>query len=121
MTFDFNLQLLLQAVLAVFLPLLVAVVTTKVTSGRARGLILALLTLITSFLTELLASLTAGSPFDVFQWLPVALGSFLVSVGFHFGLWGASGPKTPDGEPTPSISAKVIANVGAKQEPSRAG
>lgn len=119
MTFDFNLVLLLQAVLAVFLPLLVAVVTTKVTSSRARGLILALLTLVTSFLTELLGALTAGVPFDVFQWLLVALGSFLVSVGFHFGLWGASGPKTPDGQPTASISAKIIENVGAKEN--RAG
>lgn len=107
MEFVFSWAVLVQFCLAVVLPLLVAVVTKRTQSGRLRGVLLAALTVATTLLTTLAAGLS-GQPVEWFAVLLTAVGSFVVSVGFHFGLWGAKGP---DGT---SISATIIENVGAK-------
>lgn len=107
-TFVFSWVTLIQLLLAVVLPLLVAIVTKRVTSSRARGVWLALLSLITSILTTIGTALVTSTQINLFEALAVALVSFVISVGFHFGLWGARGP---DG--APSISAKLIDNVGS--------
>ena len=113
LTFEFSLVTLLQFVLAIVLPLLVAIVTTRVTSGRKRGILLAAITLVTGLLTQIVGALVSGTPLDLFSVVLTLLISFVISVGFHFGLWGASGPPNPvTGEPRPSISTYLIDNVG---------
>lgn len=116
MTFEFSWAVLVQFVLATVLPLAVAVVTTRAQSGRVRGVLLAVLTLATTLLTTLLHALTTGEAVEWFSVVLTAVGSFIVSVGFHFGLWGANGPvRDPaTGERAPSVSAYLIENVGRK-------
>ena len=112
-TFDFSWVTLLQFVLAIVLPLLVAIVTKRTTSGRLRGVLLASLTVVSVVLTSILNALVTGVEVELFGVLLTALISFIISVGFHFGLWGAAGPVDPaTGEKKPSISATLINNVG---------
>jgi len=110
-SFIFSWVTLIQFVVQIILPLLVALVTTKVTSGRTRGIILAGITVLVTVLNAVVSGLL-GTPVDLFGILLTALVGFVISVGFHFGLWGASGPTQGDGTAAPSISAKIIANAG---------
>jgi len=104
---------LIQFALAIVLPLLVAIVTKRTQSGRTRGILLALLTLISTVLTSLLGAFN-GVPVELFSAGLTAIMSFIISVGFYFGLWGAKGPT---GE---SISSKLIEDVGRQTTASEA-
>lgn len=110
--FVFSWVTVVQFVIQIGLPLLVAIVTTRVTSGRRRGILLAALTLIATLLNAVLQGLLGGDV-ELFGILLAAGAGFLISVGFHFGLWGASGPVDPTtGQPKPSISAIIVGSVG---------
>lgn len=106
-TFDLDWPKAIQFALAIVLPLLVAIVTKVTTPGRKRGILLAVLTLATTILTQL-GGAFAGIPLELAQAVLTAGISFLVSVGFYFGLWGTKGPA---GE---SVSSYLIKNVGPK-------
>lgn len=110
--FVFSWVSVVQFVLQIGLPLLVAIVTTRVTSPRRRGIMLAALTVLATLLNAVLQGLMGGHV-ELFGILLTALVGFLISVGFHFGLWGAAGPEDPrTGEPSPSISATIIDSAG---------
>ena len=76
------------------LPLLVGLVTRTVTHGGVKAVLLAGLASIAGLLSELLASINSGTAFDVGLALIVALGSFLIAVGMHYGLWKPTGTST---------------------------
>ena len=89
MHFD-NAQVL-SLVIGVVLPLLTGLVTRETANAGVRAVVLAVLATTTSFLTEWAHTLAAHTPFDVGGTLLTVLGTFLVAVGMHFGLWQATG------------------------------
>ncbi|WP_449407986.1 hypothetical protein [Microbacterium maritypicum] len=79
--------LVIQLVVSTVLPLLVGLVTKTKTDGGVKAALLAGLALATSLLTELGAALSAGATYDLGQGLILALPTFLIAVGLHYGLW----------------------------------
>jgi hypothetical protein len=90
-TFSFPPALILGLLVSTILPLLVGLVTTRVVAGGVKALLLAALSAITGLLTELLASVNAGTTYDAGTGLVLALTSFLIAVGLHYGLWKPTG------------------------------
>lgn len=89
MDIEFNLDgvLLLQLVVATVLPLIVGLVTTRVVSPGVKAILLAFLALLTALGAEALAAAEAGVTYDLGRGLFLALASFLIAVGMHYGLW----------------------------------
>jgi hypothetical protein len=79
--------LVITLVVGTVLPLLVGLVTTRVTHSGVKALLLAGLSLATALLTELGASWTRGEAYDLGTGLLLALPTFLVAVGLHYGIW----------------------------------
>lgn len=79
--------LVIQMLVSTVLPLLVGLVTTRVTHGGIKAVLLAGFSLITSLLTELGVAVEAGVPYDLGQGLLLAVPTFLIAVGMHYGLW----------------------------------
>lgn len=86
-TFDVNWTLILGLVVSTILPLIVGLVTKVVTAPGTRAVLLAALAAVTGLGTELLNALTSGTPYDLGTGLVLAVTSFLVAVGLHFGIW----------------------------------
>lgn len=86
---EFNLDtaLVIQLLVSTILPLLVGLVTKTITRAGVKAVLLAGLALATSLLTELGASVAAGTTYDVGRGLLLALPTFLIAVGLHYGLW----------------------------------
>ncbi|QHB47196.1 holin [Arthrobacter phage AppleCider] len=93
MVFNFDPWSLLQLFVGAVLPLLVGLITTRMTAGNKKSILLLGLSIVTSALTELLSWYLGGQNgvFDVFQWLVMALLSFVVGVGLHFGFYKTPG------------------------------
>lgn len=91
--FAFTLEpaLVVQLLVSTVLPLLVGLVTKTVTHGGAKAVLLAALALITSLLVELGHSIAASVPYDVGAGLLLAIPTFLVAVGFYYGLYKPTG------------------------------
>ena len=88
---QFDLAQVISLLIGVVLPLLVGLVTKWNTSPSFRAVLLLLLSAISAFATEFLATLNGGVAFDVGATLLSVLGTFLVGVGMHFGLYKPSG------------------------------
>ena len=91
MTFTIDLALVIQLLVSTVLPLLVGLVTKVTTNAGAKAVLLAALALATSLLTELGNALAHGETYDVGRGLLLALPTFLIAVGVHFGLWKPTG------------------------------
>ncbi|MBC6496122.1 hypothetical protein [Microbacterium sp. 4-7] len=85
--FNLDVALVIQLLVSTVLPLLVGLVTKTVTRPGVRAVLLAAFSLLTSLLVELGAAMTAGTTYDIGQGLLLALPTFLVAVGLHYGLW----------------------------------
>ena len=90
-TFDLPPALIIGLLVSTILPLLVGLVTSKFADGGLKAVILAGLAAVTGLLTELGASIAAGTAYDLGTGLVLALTSFLVAVGIHFGIWKPTG------------------------------
>ena len=88
---DFDLAQVISLFIGVILPLLVGLVTKWETAPGFRAVLLLLLSAVSAFATEFLASMNTGTAFDVGATLLSVLGTFLVGVGMHFGIWKATG------------------------------
>lgn len=102
-TFDIELVQVLGLVAGVILPVLVGLVTTRTTHSGVKAALLAGLAVLTNILTELVEALNTGSPYDLGSALLLGLGTFVIAVATHYGLW----------KPT-SVSEKAQA-VGSKE------
>ena len=91
MVIEFSLAQTLGLVLSVLLPLLVGLVTKTVTDSGIKATLLAALAAITGFVTEAFTAVQGDVPFNIVSAGMVALASFLVGVGMHFGLWKPTG------------------------------
>jgi hypothetical protein len=99
-TFNLDPALIIQLLVSTVLPLLVGLVTTRVTHSGVKAVVLAGLALLTSLLTELGVAVSSGTAYDIGQGLLLAIPTFLVAVGMHYGLW----------KPT-TVSAKAQATL----------
>ena len=90
-TFTLDPLLVIQMLVSTVLPLLVGLVTKTVTRSGVKAILLAGLALITSLLTELGQALSNGVPYDLGQGLLLAIPTFLIAVGLHYGLWKPTG------------------------------
>lgn len=81
----------LTFLVAVALPVLVALVTQRMASSGLKAAVLAALAAATGFLSELLDALVNQTPYDVGAALLIWLGSFVIAVAVHFGLWKPGG------------------------------
>ncbi len=85
--FSLDPALIIGLLVSTVLPLLVGLVTTRVTSGGIKAVLLAGLALVTSLLTELGVAVSNGETYDLGRGLLIAIPTFLIAVGMHFGLW----------------------------------
>lgn len=85
--FNLDVALVIQLLVSTVLPLLVGLVTKTVTRPGVKAVLLAAFSLFTSLLVELGAAVTAGTSYDIGQGLLLALPTFLIAVGLHYGLW----------------------------------
>lgn len=83
----FDTAQILSLVVGIVLPLLVGFVTKESWSGGVKAVTLAFLSAASGFLTEALAVVNAGTAFDWQATLVAVLGTFLVAVGLHVGIW----------------------------------
>lgn len=91
MTFTIDPALVIQLLISTVLPLLVGLVTTRVTDSGVKAWLLAALSLVTSLLTELGDAIATGTTYDIGQGLLLALPTFLIAVGMHYGIWKPTG------------------------------
>jgi phosphotransferase system glucose/maltose/N-acetylglucosamine-specific IIC component len=86
---EFNLDIpqLIGLLSGIILPLVVGFVTTRFTDARFKAIALAFLSVVINILTELGDTLADGTRYDLGTALVAGLGTFLVAVGIHFGLW----------------------------------
>lgn len=86
---EFNIDpaLVVSLIVGTVLPLLVGLVTTRVTHSGVKAVLLAGLSLVTALGTELGASWSRGDAYDLGTGLLIALPTFLVAVGLHYGLY----------------------------------
>lgn len=93
-TFNADWPLILGLIVSTVLPLLVGLVTTRVTHGGVKAGLLAIFASLTGILTELASALTSGTAYDLGTALVLMLGSFLVAVGLHYGIYKPTGAST---------------------------
>lgn len=86
-SFTLDPALVIGLLVSTVLPLLVGLVTTRVTSSGVKAILLAALALLTALLTELGVAVTNGDTYDIGQGLLLAIPTFLIAVGMHYGLW----------------------------------
>lgn len=95
--FTFDAWQIVQVVVAVILPVVVGLVTKLNASGGLKAVLLAALSLATSIGTEALAAHNAGQSYDLGQALVLGLGTFVIAVATHYGLWKPTGAATAVG------------------------
>ena len=91
MTFSIDLALVIQLLISTVLPLLVGLVTTRVTDSSVKAWLLAGLSLVTSLVVEFGDHLATGTTYDIGQGLLLALPTFLIAVGMHYGIYKPTG------------------------------
>lgn len=87
----FDTAQVLALVIGTVLPLVAGLVTRWNASAGARAITLLVLAAITSFLTMWLDAVNMDTALDIGAALLTVLGTFLVGVGVHFGLWSPTG------------------------------
>lgn len=92
--FTLDPALVIQLVVSTVLPLLVGLVTKVTTHAGIKAVLLAAFALATSLLTELGEAFARGDTYDAGRGLLLALPTFLIAVGLHYGLWKPVGAAT---------------------------
>lgn len=81
----------LSLAIGIVLPLIAGLITRWNASPGTRAVVLLVLAAITSFLTAWLDAVTTHTALDIGATLLAVLGTFLVGVGTHFGIWAPTG------------------------------
>jgi hypothetical protein len=108
--FNFGLEhwiMILQLVVGVVLPLLVGLVTNAGTSAAVKAWLLAALNVAASLGAEMVDALTNGTTYDLGGALIAALGTFILGVGMHYGLYRPTG------------ASAAVQSVGAGRTPAK--
>src|SRR3954466_14730917 len=104
-SFHLDWVLILGPIIGILLPLLVAIVTKLSTKSGIKAILLAALALVTNLLVGIENALTTHTDYDLGVALILALGTFVVSVAVHYGLWKPTG-----------ITHDLQAKVGPKDD-----
>lgn len=88
---QFDTAQVLALLIGTVLPLIAGLITRWNASAGVRAVVLLVLSAIASFLTAWMDAVNSGTGFDIGATLLAVLGTFLVGVGSHFGLWRAVG------------------------------
>lgn len=99
MTYSLDTAQVISLLVGVVLPLLAGLVTKSSANANLRAVVLLALAVLTTAVTTVGDTLIVGSPVDVATVALTALGTFLVGVGTHFGLFKPVG-----------LADKVVAN-----------
>jgi hypothetical protein len=91
MVFDVSTAHLLGLLLSVVFPLLVGLVTKTTTEANVRAVLLAGLAAASGVVTEALTAVQSGTVFNIGMALTIAVSSFIIAVGMHFGLFKPTG------------------------------
>ena len=83
----FDTAQVLSLFIGTVLPLLVGFVTKESWSGRVKAVTLAFLSAASGFLATALDAVQANKDWDWRSALVTVLGTFLVAVGIHLGIW----------------------------------
>jgi hypothetical protein len=110
----FDLAQVLTLVVGVVLPLLTGAVTKQTASARLKAVVLLVLSADSTVVSGWLDAVTAHAHFNFGATLLTALGTFLIGVGTHYGIWrptgvtaalarlkGSTGSVTPAPAPAP--------------------
>lgn len=89
--FHLDVAAILGPIIGIVLPLLVAIVTRESTNSSVKAVLLAALALVTNLLTGVADALAHHTVYDLGQALILALGTFIVSVAMHYGLFKPTG------------------------------
>lgn len=87
----FDLAQVISLLVGVVLPLLTGLMTKTSTSAGFKAVVLLALSAVSAVLADFLAALNGGLAFDLGATLLTALGTFLIGVGMHFGIWKPTG------------------------------
>lgn len=90
-SFSVDWVLILGPVIGIVLPLLVGLATRASTGGDVKAILLAALALVTNILTGIDEALVHHTAFNLGAALILALGTFIVSVSAHFGIFVPTG------------------------------
>lgn len=100
----------LSVAVSVVLPLLVALITARVADSAVKALVLLVLATLSGVGTAVLDAQATGQAIDLGQLLFDALVSFLLAVGWHFGLLKPVNLTGANGV----VQTKVPAGVGGR-------
>lgn len=100
---------ILTLVVSIVLPVLVALVTRYNAHPGVKAVALALMAAVVGFLSELLDAVHSGHPYDAGAGALTWLGSFIVAVAVHYGLWKPTGITGSGG----AVASALPAGVGA--------
>lgn len=89
--FNVDIAQVIGLLIGVVLPVLVGLVTTKTQNSSVKAVLLAALSFASNLLSEFLASLNSGTVYDLGAALVAGLGTFVVAVALHYGLWRPTG------------------------------
>ena len=90
-SFELSPVLVVGLIVSTVLPLIVGLVTKVVTNPGLKAILLAGLAAVTGLGTEFLNALTSGTVYDLGTGVVLAVTSFLIAVGLHFGIWKPTG------------------------------
>ena len=100
---------ILTLIVSVLLPVLVALVSRQTAHPGLKAVLLALLAALVGFGSELLAAINSGHPYDAGTGALTWLGSFIIAVAVHYGLWKPAGITGSGG----AVASALPAGVGA--------
>ncbi len=109
--FDIPAWQLFQLLASTVFPLVVGLVTTRVTNPGTRAIGLAGLSVVTSLGTELADALKTGGHYNLGTALVLGVASFLLAVGFHYGLWRPTGAATAAQNALVTVSHEEVAKA----------
>lgn len=89
--FSIDLAQLLGLLAGIILPVIVGLVSKHVTRAGVKAALLAGLSVVINLLTEIGNALTNGTAYDLGAALVAGLGTFVIGVALHYGLWKPTG------------------------------
>lgn len=89
--FSLDLVQILTLLAGVILPVIVGLVTKHVTAAGVKAALLAGLSVGINLITEVANAMSTGTNYNLGEALVAGLGTFVIGVALHYGLWKPTG------------------------------